>query len=424
MVKKRSTIIILSITIAIITLGIIANSFLGMDKKLKAEKIGSIKYFLEQSNNNDKSTGYGLTRDRYPGNPTIASIAATGYGLSALPIAVEEGILSKEEASERALKTLDTLLNMESKEGFFYHFVDINTGKRTWNSELSNIDTAILVCGALHVGEYFEGKIKDKANELYSRVNWPWFVDPSNNQFYMSYSPEKGFSGHWDYYAEQLMMYVLGAGSPTYPIDKVVYNSFTRHLDNYGEEGEKFVHSWFGSIFTYQFSHGWIDFRDKKDEKGINWFENSINASLANYNYCMDLKDDYKTFANGGWGITACDGPKGYEGLYGSAPSGSNSTAHMTDGTVPPAGPLGSIVFTPDETKTAVKYFEKVKDLKGEYGYKDAVNADKDWVASDYIGIDKGITMLMIGNYEDEEVWNTFMKNKYINDGLNNLGIK
>ena len=424
---KKKKVIIPVVLCIVLGLTLLGKRFLDggigpLDPALKNEKLGSIKYFLEQSNTKEGSPGYGLVRDRYPGNPNIASIAATGYGLSALPLAVEEGLLTKGEAEKRASLVLDTFLNMENVEGFYYHFVDINTGERVWNSELSNIDTAILVCGALHVGEYFGDEVKEKAQTLYERINWQWFVNPKNNLFYMSYTPEKGFAGHWDYYAEQLMLYVLGAGSPTYPISKEVYDSFTRHVDSYGE-GQPFIHSWFGSIFTYQFSHGWIDFRDKTDEEGINWFDNSIAASLADYNYCKDLGHKYKTFEKGGWGLTACDGPKGYEGLYGSAPSGSSSTAHRTDGTVPPAGSLGSIVFTPDEVMEAVSYFETVEGLKGEYGYKDAVNEDANWIAKDYIGIDKGITMVMLSNYENEAVWKDFMKNQFVQQGLENLKI-
>lgn len=418
--KKKSYIVIGIIAVMLVIALFASNS---TSTILKREKISSIKYFLEQANLEESSKGYGLVRDRYPGNSLIASTAATGYGLSALPLAVEEGLLSKEEASKRASRTLDTFLEMENIEGFYYHFIDINTGKRAWNSELSNIDTTILLCGALHAGEYFGGEVKEKAKIIYERVNWPWFVDESNNQFYMAYSPEKSFSGHWDYYAEQLMMYVLGSGSPTYPINIDVYNGFTRNYDSYNG-GEEFIHSWFGSLFTYQFSHGWIDFRNIQDEKGVNWFENSVNASITSYNLSMDLKDEYSVFEKGAWGLTACDTPNGYNGLLGSAPSGSKSTAHKVEGTIPPAGALGSIVFTPKESIQAVKYFEKVKGLKGEYGYKDALNTDEDWIANDYIGIDKGITMIMLANYEDESVWTSFMQNKYVIDGLGNLKIK
>lgn len=388
---------------------------------LQEEKELSFKYFNEQTNWEQGSKGYGLVRDRAPGNPSIASIAATGFGLSTLPIAVEEGWLTKDEAYIRAEGTLDTLLNLDTIEGFFYHFININSGKREWDSELSNIDTAILICGALYAGEYFGGDVLLKANELYENVNWNWYIDPGNNQFYMSYTPEKGFSGHWDFYAEQLMLYVLGAGSPTYPIDPIVYDSFIRHYGRYGD-GEKFIHSWFGSIFTYQFSHAWIDFSDITDQKGINWFNNSVLASIANYEFCHDLKSEFETFAQGGWGVTASDSPTGYNGLLGAAPSGYDNNSHVVDGTVAPAGAIGSIVFTPKESKEALNYYYTVEGLVGDYGLKDAYNLDQNWIASDYIGIDKGITLLMIKNYENESIWKTFMKNENIQNGLKRLG--
>ena len=387
---------------------------------LQQEKELSFKYFEEQTNWDENSDGYGLVRDRAPGNPSIASIAATGFGLSAIPIGVEEGWVSKEDGYKRASQTLDTLLELENIEGFFYHFINFNSGKREWNSELSNIDTAILICGALHVGEYFGGEVLEKASELYEAVNWNWFVDSSNQQFYMSYTPEKGFAGYWDFYAEQLMLYVLGAGSPTYPIDSVVYDRFIKHDGKYGE-GEKFIHSWFGSIFTYQFSHAWIDFRDVVDSEGINWFDNSVQASLANYQFCQDLASKYETFEQGGWGVTASDSPKGYNGLLGAAPSGYDNHSHEVDGTVAPAGALGSIVFTPEQSKDALNYYYSIEGLIGDYGLKDAYNLDQDWIANDYIGIDKGITLLMIANYENEAVWQSFMQNQYVQQGLENL---
>ncbi|MGM9972842.1 MAG: hypothetical protein ACI33K_02200, partial [Clostridiaceae bacterium] len=149
---------------------------INMKRVLKEELQGSIRFFLEQTNTEEGSQGYGLTRDRYPGSPMIASIAATGYGLSALPLAVEQKLIDKEAAFQRASSTLDTLLAMENVEGFFYHFVNLYSGKREWNSEISNIDTALLLAGALHAGEYFEGEVKEKATLLYERVNWNWFV--------------------------------------------------------------------------------------------------------------------------------------------------------------------------------------------------------------------------------------------------------
>ncbi|MGL4373909.1 MAG: glucoamylase family protein [Turicibacter sp.] len=405
---------ILLILVGIVLVNKDSGNYLNKEKEL------SYQYFENETNWNENSDGYGLVRDRAPGNSNIASIAATGFGLSSIPIAIEEGWITKDEGQKRVEKTLDTLLNLETTEGFFYHFININTGNREWNSEVSNIDTALLIAGALHVGEYFGGVIKEKAVKIYEAVNWNWYVDPDNNQFYMAYTPENGFAGHWDFYAEQLLLYVLGAGSPTYPLDKVVYDSFIRHYGKYGD-GEKFIHSWFNSIFTYQFSHAWIDFRNTVDEQGVNWFENSVTASLANYNFCTDLGEKYETFQKGGWGVTASDSPSGYNGLLGASPSGYDNKAHVVDGTIAPAGSIGSIVFTPKESKEALNYYYTMDGLVGDYGLKDAYNLDQDWIANDYIGIDKGITLLMLANHENEAVWDIFMKNEYIQKGLETL---
>ncbi len=388
-----------------------------LNQNLLNEAKGSFLYFYEQANTDPNISAYGLVRDRYPGNPTISSIAATGFGLTAIPIGVENGWLSQEEGYLRANKTLDTLLKMDNIHGFFYHFVDINTGKRAWNSEISIIDTGLLINGVLTVGEYFGGEVKEKSKKLYEQIEWNWFVDPKNKQFYMSYSPEKGFQGHWDFYAEQLFLYILGAGSPTYPIEKEVYDSFIRHEGKYKEIGP-FIHSWFGSLFTYQYSHAWVDFRQLKDADGVNWFINSRKATIASREFAIDQSSRFKGLHANSWGITACDTPKGYNGLLGSPPSGYDNKAHQVDGTVAPAGAIGSIVFTPDEAIAALNYYLTIPNLNGKYGLKDAFNLDRDWVDSDYIGIDKGITLLMISNYQNELVWQIFMKNKYVEKGL------
>jgi hypothetical protein len=390
------------------------------DEDLDREAEASFRYFWEQANHDPNSKGYGLVRDRFPGNPSIASIAATGFGLTAIPIGVERGWISQEEGYDRANRTLDTLLQMEHEHGFFYHFVNIDTGKREWKSEVSSIDTGLLMNGVLTVGEYFGGEVLEKSKQLYERVEWSWFVDPNKKQFYMAYYPEKGFQGHWDFYAEQLMLYILGAGSPTDPIGKDVYDGFIRHKASY-EDSEPFIHSWFGSIFTYQYSHAWIDFRNLIDGDGVNWFENSVIASKASRQFAIDQKDRFKSLNENSWGITACDTPKGYNGLLGSPPSGYDNTAHQVEGTVAPAGAIGSIVFTPEESVQALKHYLTIPDLVGDYGLKDAFNLDANWVARDYIGIDKGITLLMISNYQDETVWEIFMKSPYVQAGLEAL---
>lgn len=388
-----------------------------IESLIEKEMKGSFLYFWEQANTDENSTGYGLVRDRYPGNPTIASIAATGFGLSAIPIGVEYGWITREEGYKRALGTLKTIWNLEQFHGFLYHFLDINSGKRTWKSEISTIDSALLVAGVLTVGEYFGGEIKELAKKIYDRMNWKLFVDYKNNYFYMAYYPEKGFQGHWDFYAEQLIMYILGVGSDTYPITKDVYLAFKRHLGSY--KTEKFVHSWYGSLFTYQYSHAWVDFRGYIDDLGINWFENSVNASLANYYYCLDLSEKYKSFGEKSWGLSACDSPHGYEGRYGSVPNGYDNKQNVVDGTIATHAALGSIVFVPEKSLRALEFYYTMPELVGRYGLKASFNLDLNWYATDFVGIDKGIGLLMLANYKDELIWKIFMKNENVRKAIN-----
>lgn len=393
-----------------------------IDEIIEFEMKGSFDYFWEQANTDMDSPGYGLIRDRYPGSEGIASIAAVGFGLTAYLVGIEKGYITREAGMERVNHTLDTLLALDRVEGFYYHFLDMKTGKRAWNSEVSSIDTAILMMGVLSAGEYFAGEIETKAQQLYEEVNWTWFLDESRNMFYMAYRPEKGFEGHWDFYAEQLMLYVLAAGSDTHPIDSLPYYTFTRHKAKYGT-GQPFIHSWFGSIFTHQFSHAWIDFRGRTDKKEVNWFENSVEASLAQVNFAAAMDEKYLTLGPNAWGLTACDGPDGYNGLYGAPPSGFDNKAHLVDDTVPPAGAIGSIVFVPEAAERAMAYYYSLDQLNGKYGFLDAFNLSRDWYANDWIGIDKGITLLMLANYQDNIVYKITMENKSILQGLNLLEI-
>jgi hypothetical protein len=345
--------------------------------------------------------------------------------MTAYVIGVEKGYITFDEGYERANGTLDTLLTMDREEGFFFHFVDMETGIRVWNSEVSNIDTSILLMGVLTAGEFFGDEVESKAKLLYDGVNWPWFVDEERNMFSMAYRPEEGFAGHWDFYAEQLMMYILAAGSDTYPIDESVYYTFTRHYAKYGEggEGEPFIHSWFGSLFTYQFSHAWIDFREYSDNEGVNWFDNSVEASLAQVNFATAMDVKYLTLGPNAWGLSACDGPEGYNGLYGAPPSGFDNNQHKVDDTVPPSAAIGSIIFVPEDSQRAMLYYYTLEKLKGQYGFKDAFNLTEDWFASDVIGIDKGISLLMLANFEDDIVHKILMNNENILKGLDRLQI-
>jgi len=384
------------------------------------EMKGSFDFFWEQANTTPGSSGFGLVRDRYPGSESIASIASTGFGLTAYLIGINKGYITEQEGYERVSQTLDTLLAMDREEGFYYHFVDIESGKRAWESEVSSIDTSILMMGVLSVGEYFGGEIGEKAYQIYDTVNWPWFLDDNRQMFYMAYRPEKGFEGHWDFYAEQLMMYVLAAGSVTHPVDEVPYYTFTRHVASYGD-GEPFIHSWFGSLFTYQYSHAWIDFRDYVDREGVNWFDNSIKASLAQYNFAVDMDSKYETLGPNAWGLTACDGPNGYNGSYGAPPSGFDNQQHYVDDTIAPCAAIASMIFTPKQSEQALQNYASIPELKGKYGFYDAYNLTEVWFDSDVIGIDKGITLLMLANAENNFVYEIMMQNETILNGLSKL---
>lgn len=392
-------------------------------KLLKKELKGCYKFFIKEANKNKKSKGYGLIRDKSVLSPEIASIASVGYGLAALVIGVERNWITFPKVYERVNKTLDTFLNnMESTNGFFYHFINLETAKREWKSEVSIIDTAIFICGALLSGEYFGGTVKEKATKLYKNINWEWYLDKSTNQFYMGYIPESGFSGHWDMYAEQLMLYILAVASPTFPVEVSTYKDFQKPVTDY-KQIKNIIYTYCGTLFTYQYSHAWIDFRNRKDEQGIDWFKNSIKATLANREYCIENKEKYKTFGENSWGLTACIGPKGYNGGFGAMPA--FSTLEENDGTISPSGAAGSIVFTPELSINALTHYTHYSKFWGKYGFKDAYNLDgkKPWYAKECIGIDKGISMIMIENYLSGLIWEYFMKNEYVQNGLEKLNI-
>lgn len=391
----------------------------------EAEK--SFRFLWEQVQSS--GDGYGLVRDRYPGSPDQSSVASVGFALAALPIAVKNAWVEEDVARSRAEGTLKTFKNLKNYSGFYYHFYSMSTATPSSGSEVSVIDTALFLGGAITAGEFFGGNVKSLANELYERVDWNFFTKTNANgskQFYMGYNATTDtFSGAWDYYAEQLIMYVLGAGAPKseYRIDSRMMYDFARNKGTYGD-GEPFIYSYFGSIFTYQFSHAFVDFRDKVDENGVNWFENSVNATIAARQYCIDNADKYATYGENSWGLTACDSPSGYNGYLGGQPSGYRNESRQSEGTIAPAGALGSIVFTPEYSIAALRHYYEFDDLRSRYGLRDAFNlANRNWYAEDVIGIDKGITVLMAGNYiNDGIVWKYFMQNKNIRKAMDRLG--
>lgn len=392
---------------------------------LELEAKGCFDFFWEQANTDPNSPGYGLIVD-ITTKPKRASIASVGFGLSAIVIGVARGFITYEQGYERTLGTLKTLVdNVANYKGFYAHFVDMDTGQRIDESEYSTIDTAILINGAITSSEYFGGEVKKLVDIIHKKVDWNYIVDNKNKWFCMHIEEDGKLVGHWDYYAEQLMMYILAASSTTSKVGAELYYRMGRLIGDYN--GDVYVRSWHNAIFTYQFSQAWFDSARYVDRDGFNWFDNSVKASLANRQYCINNPGGFKTYNENSWGLTACSCPSGYSGRFGISPSGLMQEENCNDGTVPPCGPAGSIPFTPDESIAALEYmYENYPELWGPYGFYDSYNLDGEnpWFSKCYIGINKGITLLMIENYRSGLIWDLYMKNKYIKEGLKALMFK
>ena len=396
-----------------------------VQKVVLDELEAGFNFFWELANDDLNSSGYGMIPDRFntftntKGN--VASIASVGYGLSTIPLGIEAGFITREEGLERAYHTLITLKNMTRTHGFWYHFVDMQTGMRAWNSEVSIIDSAILINGVLVVSRYFGGEVEALGYKLYEEIEWDWYFDEEANMFYMGYRPESGFEGYWDMYGEQLMVYVLAAGSPTHSVGKGAYTLMKLLSSKSGstEDYDSFYMTWTGSLFTYQYSHAWFDFSKYNDQQNYSWFKNSQSAVDAAIAYAKTLTATYSGIHENSWGMSASDGPSGYVGPYGSGPSAGN--AHQVDGTIPAYGAIGSIVFRPEEAISAMENYRTYERFWSVYGFKGAYNLSysaNGWFANDIIGIDKGISVLMIENYLSGMIWKIYMEVPYIQDAI------
>lgn len=389
---------------------------------LEARK--SFNFFWEMANSDPASPGYGLVSDSKTSE--ICNVAQVGFALSAIPIGIDNGWISREEGVSRTVGTLNMLLNhAEQHKGFFYHFLNKSTGKRAWTSELSTIDTTLALNGVIVAGEYFGGEIKQMADQIYHKVEWPWFRDAKTNQFYMAWFPENGGGFHdikWSGPVEQASMYVLAAGSPTYPVSGDMFYSIGRDKRSY--RGSKPVFdTWFGSSFTNQFSNAWVDFRGKVDKLGDDWFNDGVLSSQISRQYSIDEQDNFKTFGPDSWGLSAGQGPDGsYHGNYGAPPA----TAANTDGTMVISGAVGAMVFTPKESLAAMQnYYRNHPYTWGKYGFNSGYNLDvtPHWYASSVNGLEKGISVIMLENYRSGLIWQLYMQNESITRGVEAIGL-
>jgi hypothetical protein len=404
-------------------------------------------YFLKETN-----PANGLVRDSTrEGAP--ASITAVGFGLAAYAVGAERGFITRVEAVRRALTTLRFFWNSQQGEepdatghkGFFYHFLDMQTGRRAWRSELSTVDTTFLLAGVLAAAEYFdrdtagEREIRSLADAIYRRTDWKW---AQNGGITVSHGwkPETGFLRYrWEGYSEAILLYALGLGSPTHPLPEECYRAWTSTYRWKKLYGHEFLYA--GPLFIHQLSHVWIDFRGIQDDfmraKGIDYFENSRRATYVQQQYAIRNPRNFKGYNENCWGITASDGPgpatrrvNGVERSFfdykaRSIPYGPD------DGTIAPWAVVASLPFAPEIVLPALKYFnEEYPEMTSEYGFKcsfnpsftDGKRSKRGWISKGYYGLDQGPIVLMIENYRTGLVWRLMKQCPYLVTGLLRAG--
>ncbi len=398
----------------------------------------------------------GPTPDRYP-DPAFSSIAGVGFALTAYPVGVERGYITRDQAAERTLNTLEFLWTapqgpersgMIGYKGFYYHFLDMDKGSRWGETELSSIDTALLVAGVLFSQSYFdrdtevERKIRDTAEAIYRRVDWQWIYSQTHKPLLsMGWYPDNGFiSYYWRGYNEAMILYILALASPTHPIEADAWKQWTSTYaweDFYG-----YPHVNFGPLFGHQYSHVWIDFRGIQDDymrsKGIDYFINSQRATYANQAYCIKNPGKWSGYDAKFWGLTASDGPYTPPSkdakFHSYVARGVSADYTRDDGTVAPTAVGGSVPFAPEIAVPTLKNFrdEYGDRIYGEYGFKDALNLSyqtdspqsRGWFDNEYLAIDQGPILLMIENYRTGFVWDVMKRNPHIRDGLVRAGFK
>ncbi len=392
------------------------------DQFLEELESANFLFFWEQA---DPHTG--LVKDRNtvnaagkrpPPREVVASIAATGFGLTALCIGHKRGYVPLASVGARVLTTLEFLSKkMPTHRGFFYHWANINTGERMWDAEVSSIDTAILLCGVLTCREYFgHPEITRLANLVFERVDWTWVAEDTSLLSH-GWTPEVGFLPYrWDYYSELIVMYLLGMGSPSHPLAQTAWNAWKRTTFEYA--GQRYIGS-YAPLFVHQYPQAWFDLRGKRDHYA-DYFKNSQICTDVHRRFCLELAGRFHDYSDDLWGISASDSQHGYV-VWGGPPE-----IGPIDGSVVPSATAGSLPFMPEATLRVLK---NIKNNYGprtwsRYGFVNAFNPLKNWYDTDVVGIDTGITMLMAENLRTGFVWNTFMRSREAQRGLQRAGFQ
>ena len=402
-------------------------------------------YFINEINPEN-----GLVKDRNT-DESPATIAAVGFALPIWAIGVEKGWITRERAEELTLALLSFFWNSEQSEnkfatgykGFYYHFLDIKTGKREWDCELSSIDSGLLFCGIIFARQYYGGdsdnekKIRDLSKKILDRVEWDWFTLKNStkypNTISLGWHKEDGFNelGWWGY-TEALFLYIIAAGMD---MPKAVdgYKTWLKFYQ-WREPYEGKSHVVFPAMFIHQYSMLYFDAKGQFDEymkmKGIDYFENSRRATYVQRQYAIDNPNNWKGYDSLTWGLSACDGPTEkynfndykFWGYAARGTSGPDST--FDDGTIAPTASGASIPFAPEiciPTLINMKNKYGSKGIWGKYGFKDAFNPTAEWYDGDYLGLDQGPIVIMIENYLSGFVWKYFMKDPIVQKGLQKL---
>ena len=383
-------------------------------------------YFWEQG---DPNTGLVPDRARTDDSPldenhrNVASIAATGFGLTALCIAAERRWIDPHEATERVRRALRFFADRaEQFHGWFYHWIDAKTGLRRWTSEVSSIDTALLLAGVLTARQKFhrDAEIVRLATRIYERVDFQWMLNGHPTLLSHGWKPESGFlKPRWDTFSEDTILYMLAIASPTHPISARSWYAFRREQMTYA--GYTYVTTIGVPLFMHQYSHAWIDYRHRREKWGwhTDYFINSVKATRAHRAFCISLSKEFPGYGPDMWGITASDSQKGYV-VWGGPPRDP-----QIDGTIVPSAAGGSLMFTPDISLPALRAMRERfgEKIYGRYGFADAFNPNNGWVDTDVIGINVGVMLLSAENLRTGDVWRWFMRNREIPRAMSLIGL-
>lgn len=423
-------------------------SHLSDDGLLDCFQHAAFSYFLETVNPENGLTA-DTTRDRSP-----ASIAVVGFALSCYPVGVERGWMTRDKAVELTLAALRFFWNSpQGKEdgttghkGFYYHFLDMRTGLRTWRCELSMVDTALLMAGVLTAGAYFngasemEGEIRKLAEALYRRVDWRW-AQGNKTTLRQGWKPKSGFLHYgWDGYNEAAILYALGAASPDHPIADDSYTGWTATYQWENIYGYDVLYG--GPLFMHQFSHAWIDFNGIRDafmrEKNSDYFENSRRSTYLHREYARRNPHGYEDYNENLWGLSASDGPGNFtlrierrpRKFFGYVARG--APFGPDDGTIMPSSCLSSLPFAPDICLPVLRhlldlYPNVVKKFRLPSAFNPTLAGQKKfgpdgWISEGYYGLDQGIVVLMIENHRSRLIWNLMRSCPYIRAGLRKIG--